>query len=74
MCSANLSKAAWGCLEKKATQLKIRSYEIGVLFLPIDAVCKINVILLLFESLLFRAQLVLFSGFPLTNNLVRVHI
>ncbi|XP_071961744.1 tyrosyl-DNA phosphodiesterase 1-like isoform X2 [Antedon mediterranea] len=32
--SANLSKAAWGALEKKNTQLMIRSYEIGVLFLP----------------------------------------
>ncbi|GAB1609870.1 tyrosyl-DNA phosphodiesterase 1-like [Argonauta hians] len=32
--SANLSKAAWGVLEKDATQLMIRSYEIGVLFLP----------------------------------------
>lgn len=32
--SANLSKAAWGCFEKKQTQLFIRSYELGVLFLP----------------------------------------
>lgn len=32
--SANLSKAAWGVLEKNSTQLMIRSYEIGVLFLP----------------------------------------
>ena len=32
--SANLSKAAWGALEKNGTQLMIRSYEIGVLFLP----------------------------------------
>ncbi|XP_033125892.1 tyrosyl-DNA phosphodiesterase 1-like isoform X2 [Anneissia japonica] len=32
--SANLSKAAWGALEKKEAQLMIRSYEIGVLFLP----------------------------------------
>lgn len=37
-CSANLSKAAWGALEKKGTQLKIRSYEIGVLYLPSDQV------------------------------------
>ena len=36
--SANLSKAAWGGLEKKGTQLRIRSYEIGVLFLPQDQV------------------------------------
>lgn len=36
--SANLSKAAWGGLEKKGTQLKIRSYEIGVLFTPKDEV------------------------------------
>lgn len=32
--SANLSKAAWGVLEKKGSQLMIRSYELGVLFLP----------------------------------------
>ena len=34
ICSANLSKAAWGALEKQNSQLMIRSYEIGVLFLP----------------------------------------
>ncbi|PFX18794.1 Tyrosyl-DNA phosphodiesterase 1 [Stylophora pistillata] len=33
---ANLSKAAWGTLEKNGQQLMIRSYEIGVLFLPKD--------------------------------------
>lgn len=38
LCSSNLSKAAWGALEKKGSQLKIRSYEIGVLFLPSDQV------------------------------------
>ncbi|CAG5127419.1 unnamed protein product [Candidula unifasciata] len=32
--SANLSKAAWGVLEKQGSQLMIRSYELGVLFLP----------------------------------------
>ncbi|KAH9592372.1 tyrosyl-DNA phosphodiesterase 1 [Schistosoma haematobium] len=32
--SANLSKAAWGAYEKSKTQLVIRSYELGVLFLP----------------------------------------
>ncbi|XP_064622504.1 tyrosyl-DNA phosphodiesterase 1-like [Lineus longissimus] len=32
--SANLSKAAWGALEKSGSQLMIRSYELGVLFLP----------------------------------------
>ncbi|KAL5107828.1 Tyrosyl-DNA phosphodiesterase 1 [Taenia crassiceps] len=32
--SANLSKAAWGCLQLKKTQLMIRSYELGVLFTP----------------------------------------
>ncbi|KAM9817609.1 tyrosyl-DNA phosphodiesterase 1 [Neosynchiropus ocellatus] len=32
--SANLSKAAWGALEKNNTQLMVRSYELGVLFLP----------------------------------------
>ncbi|XP_057588413.1 tyrosyl-DNA phosphodiesterase 1 isoform X2 [Hippopotamus amphibius kiboko] len=31
---ANLSKAAWGALEKNGTQLMVRSYELGVLFLP----------------------------------------
>ena len=36
--SANLSKAAWGALEKNQSQLMIRSYEIGVLFLPPDSV------------------------------------
>ena len=32
--SANLSKAAWGSLQKDSSQLMIRSYELGVLFLP----------------------------------------
>ncbi|XP_060117545.1 tyrosyl-DNA phosphodiesterase 1 isoform X2 [Heteronotia binoei] len=32
--SANLSKGAWGKFEKHGTQLMIRSYELGVLFLP----------------------------------------
>lgn len=32
--SANMSKAAWGSLEKNGSQLFIRSYELGVLFLP----------------------------------------
>ncbi|KAL6657929.1 hypothetical protein ACP70R_005709 [Stipagrostis hirtigluma subsp. patula] len=32
--SANLSKAAWGALQKNNTQLMIRSYELGVLFVP----------------------------------------
>lgn len=32
--SANMSKAAWGTLEKNGNQLMIRSYEIGVMFLP----------------------------------------
>ena len=32
--SANMSKAAWGALQKKDTQLMIRSYELGVLFIP----------------------------------------
>jgi len=40
--SANLSKAAWGGLEKKGTQLKIRSYEIGVLFTPENEVSFIQ--------------------------------
>ncbi|XP_020096717.1 tyrosyl-DNA phosphodiesterase 1 isoform X2 [Ananas comosus] len=32
--SSNLSKAAWGALQKNNTQLMIRSYELGILFLP----------------------------------------
>eukprot|EP00252_Welwitschia_mirabilis_P005216 TRINITY_DN15700_c0_g1_i1.p1 TRINITY_DN15700_c0_g1~~TRINITY_DN15700_c0_g1_i1.p1 ORF type:complete len:580 (-),score=95.55 TRINITY_DN15700_c0_g1_i1:217-1956(-) len=32
--SANLSKAAWGSLQKNASQLMIRSYELGVIFMP----------------------------------------
>ncbi|XVF87675.1 hypothetical protein PTKIN_Ptkin18bG0139600 [Pterospermum kingtungense] len=34
--SANLSKAAWGSLQKNNSQLMIRSYELGVLFVPSD--------------------------------------
>lgn len=32
--SSNLSQAAWGALEKNGSQLYIKSYEVGVLFLP----------------------------------------
>jgi len=32
--SSNLSKAAWGSLQKKNTQFMIRHYEVGVMFLP----------------------------------------
>ncbi|KAG6576583.1 Tyrosyl-DNA phosphodiesterase 1 [Phytophthora cinnamomi] len=32
--SSNLSKAAWGALQKNKSQFMIRSYELGVLFLP----------------------------------------
>ncbi|KAL1512282.1 hypothetical protein AB1Y20_005544 [Prymnesium parvum] len=32
--SSNLSQAAWGKLEKSATQLYVKSYEMGVLVLP----------------------------------------
>ncbi|KAJ8341249.1 hypothetical protein SKAU_G00335400 [Synaphobranchus kaupii] len=32
--NANLSKAAWGGLEKNSTQIMVRSYELGVLFVP----------------------------------------
>ncbi|OQV19087.1 Tyrosyl-DNA phosphodiesterase 1 [Hypsibius exemplaris] len=34
MTSANMSKAAWGAMEKASSQVMIRSYEIGVLLLP----------------------------------------
>ncbi|GMF64562.1 unnamed protein product [Phytophthora lilii] len=32
--SSNLSKAAWGTFQKNKTQFMIRSYELGVMFLP----------------------------------------
>ncbi|XP_076834001.1 tyrosyl-DNA phosphodiesterase 1 isoform X2 [Brachyhypopomus gauderio] len=32
--SANLSKAAWGALEKNGSQMMVRSYELGVLYTP----------------------------------------
>ncbi|OQR99715.1 tyrosyl-DNA phosphodiesterase [Thraustotheca clavata] len=32
--SANLSQAAWGCYQKQKTQFMVRSYELGVLFIP----------------------------------------
>ncbi|XP_033962196.1 tyrosyl-DNA phosphodiesterase 1 [Pseudochaenichthys georgianus] len=32
--SANLSKAAWGAMEKNSTQVMVRSYELGVLYVP----------------------------------------
>lgn len=34
LASHNLSKAAWGCSQKQGSQVMIRSYELGVLFLP----------------------------------------
>lgn len=34
VCSHNMSKAAWGCLQKGGAQLFVRSYELGVLLLP----------------------------------------
>ncbi|XP_067119968.1 tyrosyl-DNA phosphodiesterase 1 [Centruroides vittatus] len=39
--SANLSKAAWGCLEKNGSQLMIRSYELGIVFIP-EVLCNKN--------------------------------
>ncbi|XP_047938783.1 tyrosyl-DNA phosphodiesterase 1 isoform X1 [Salvia hispanica] len=38
--SSNLSKAAWGALQKNNSQLMIRSYELGVLFLPFARKCE----------------------------------
>lgn len=32
--SANISKAAWGTLNKSDSSSYVRSYEVGVLFLP----------------------------------------
>ncbi|KAL0031162.1 hypothetical protein WJX77_006853 [Trebouxia sp. C0004] len=34
LASHNLSKAAWGAVQKQGTQLFIRSFELGVMFLP----------------------------------------
>ncbi|RLN73418.1 hypothetical protein BBJ28_00011924 [Nothophytophthora sp. Chile5] len=34
MTSSNMSKAAWGAFQKNKTQFMIRSYELGVMFLP----------------------------------------
>jgi tyrosyl-DNA phosphodiesterase-1 len=34
VCSHNMSKAAWGTLQKGGAQLFVRSYELGVLLLP----------------------------------------
>ncbi|PIO55448.1 hypothetical protein TELCIR_23165, partial [Teladorsagia circumcincta] len=36
--SANLSKAAWGDLQKNKTQLMVRSYELGVLIMDPERV------------------------------------
>ncbi|CAM9812363.1 unnamed protein product [Sphacelaria rigidula] len=32
--SSNLSRSAWGFLDKNSTQLNVRSFEMGVMFLP----------------------------------------
>jgi len=34
LASHNLSKAAWGTFQKKESQFMVRSYELGVLFMP----------------------------------------
>lgn len=45
--SANLSKAAWGALQKQNSQLFIRSYEAGVLFLPKFVVSSVFIVFVL---------------------------
>ena len=50
--SANMSKAAWGVLEKNQTQLMIRSYELGVLFLPKDFVSTMHHELAAFQAVM----------------------
>ena len=45
--SANMSKAAWGTLEKGGSQLMIRSYEMGVMFLPDKTVSMNNLFVVL---------------------------
>ena len=54
--SANLSKAAWGALEKNRSQLTIRSYEIGVLFLPHDLVR-------LYNKVMYKGTVIAVIGF-----------
>jgi tyrosyl-DNA phosphodiesterase-1 len=44
-----LSKAAWGVFEKNKTQLMIRSYEIGVLFLPEMVIGLFNTVITQFS-------------------------
>ncbi|XP_012692140.1 tyrosyl-DNA phosphodiesterase 1 isoform X2 [Clupea harengus] len=62
--SANLSKAAWGGLEKNNTQVMVRSYELGILFVPSA-----------FNMSTFRVQKNVFSvnggssGFPVPFDL-----
>ena len=53
--SANLSKGAWGCLEKNGSQLAMLSYELGVLFVPKIFVIKyIQCLFLRLKMLSFR--------------------
>eukprot|EP01126_Amoeba_proteus_P037223 TRINITY_DN3831_c0_g1_i14.p1 TRINITY_DN3831_c0_g1~~TRINITY_DN3831_c0_g1_i14.p1 ORF type:complete len:199 (-),score=52.87 TRINITY_DN3831_c0_g1_i14:155-751(-) len=40
--SSNLSKAAWGCLQKGETQLLVRHYEVGILFHPSFCLRKVE--------------------------------
>uniref|UniRef100_H3D2X3 Tyrosyl-DNA phosphodiesterase 1 n=2 Tax=Tetraodon nigroviridis TaxID=99883 RepID=H3D2X3_TETNG len=63
--SANLSKAAWGALEKNNTQVMIRSYELGVLFLP----AAFNMKTFPVNTSPFPVSSSSFSGFPVPFDL-----
>uniref|UniRef100_A0A4W4EIZ3 Tyrosyl-DNA phosphodiesterase 1 n=1 Tax=Electrophorus electricus TaxID=8005 RepID=A0A4W4EIZ3_ELEEL len=54
--SANLSKAAWGALEKNNTQMMVRSYELGVLYLPSAFVISIYIYINVTLSILLSSD------------------
>ena len=56
--SANLSKAAWGKLNKAKNKLHIMSYEAGVLLLP----------KFVLETEQGNSQLIFLIGFPITDT------
>ena len=59
MTSHNLSKAAWGTLQKNDTQLYIMHYELGVLLLP-----SLEVVSVIPVSGALRAKLSCSKGSP----------
>ena len=62
--SHNLSKAAWGALQKNETQLYIMHYELGVLLLPgLELVSTIQV-----SALQQKNYIYLVSSVPALSN------